>query len=118
MNNLLQTIKQNDEEFDKLFYETYTDKYVTATFSSKNPTPEQIKSHITQSRIKELGALVEMIEKTRRRSYNERISRGEYPANHFTPKDLERRESMVIGYNQAVDDIIQTLQNTIKELEK
>jgi hypothetical protein len=86
MNKLLQTIKENDKEFDGLFDEIYQDEVITATFSVKEPSRAAIKSHITQSRIKELETLVEMI--------------------------MEKVKSDT----NAKADIIQTLQDIIKEL--
>jgi len=96
MNKLLQTIKKNDEEFDKNF-----DQYNPIHDNGKTiPTwcgadYGALKSHITQSRIKELEALVEMIE-----SLSEDDAEPQYQYGQRDTKDV----------------IIQKLENTIKEL--
>ncbi len=90
-NKLLKTIRQNDERFDEkienefLYLKKSDNSYHLA---AKTVAKEEGKIYFTQSRIKELEALVEMMK--------------EYPI-----KDSQ------IG---AFYDIIRILKNTIKEL--
>ena len=104
MNKLLQTIKESDKELDTIKViekwrhgENNTmivNKYLDVLLSN-------LKSHITQSRIRELGALVQMIEKKRHSDLEE--------------YDYEDK-LMSIGYNTALMEIIEILQDTIKQL--
>ena len=59
MNKLLQTIEENDEGFDKEFkiIGNYFSKDGFPNHPIHIPLVNEIKSHITQSRIKELEAL-------------------------------------------------------------
>lgn len=69
----------------------------------------KIKSHITQSRIKELEALVEMIGKFKE-GKNVMDKTNEYT------KELDEAISFDDGYCEALTDIIQKLKDTIKKL--
>ena len=86
MNKLLKTIKENDEEFLELDY-------------YKLFRPAHI-DHIKKSRIKELEVLVKVIRK-----------KGKLWGSDNIESDWQ-----IIGYNEAIDDIIQIIQDTIKEL--
>ena len=101
MSNLLETIKENNEGFNVKEFEKILGGFCWYedggnggyTFEDVNGF---IKSHITKSRIKELEVLVEMIE-GEKDNWN---GSGEYYAN----------------VSEALQDVIQTLQSTIKEL--
>ena len=89
MNKLLQTIKENDEEFDK-FNKKFFGFFPYNGEDKHHYFWSDIQSHITQSRIKELEALVEMMEE---------------PIN-------EKEEARAWD----IEDVIQLLQDTIKQL--
>ena len=107
-NKLLKIIEKNDEEFDSRFSLESRDgkclclKYGDAPFASRTADKEDIMSHITQSRIKELGVLTEIIWKNRKNL------EGSFPS--------ETSFSFSSGYNQAIDNIVQELKDTIKKL--
>ena len=86
MNNLLQTIKENNENIPKQDF--------TKSISIKDGFA--IQTYFNHSRIKELEVLVEMIE-GEKDNWN---GSGEYYAN----------------VSEALDDVIQTLQSTINQL--
>ena len=74
MNKLLQAIKKNDEKFETLI----TEEWNYLVVENEYPTDEIIeslkedtKSYITQSRIKELEALMEMTCKIRAHNLEE-----------------------------------------------
>lgn len=112
MNNLLKTIKENDEEFENAVSESIwgdnNRKTLEQIMSDKGLTLwyDFIKSHITQSRIKELEALAENIKEMEKETYRPDLSNG----------SRQIRISENIGYNQALADIIQELKTIIKEL--
>ena len=106
MNKLLKTIKENDKRFEKEFSiesGTETEEYLyynfgRASFSYRPADKGDMKSHIRQSRIKELEALVEMWNKV------EKID------------DYHDGVHSIIVTREDYDNFIQTLQNTIKKL--
>ncbi len=97
MNKLLQTIKENDERFKRL----YCLQSVMDIESQEN-----IKFYIVQSRIRELEVLVEMIKKMQKETYRPDMANGS--------RQIRLDEN--IGYNYALMHIIQSLKDTIKEL--
>jgi len=99
MNKLLQTIKENDDGFEK---QGFTSSCECGRIDDLDKsTIKEIKSHITQSRIKELEALVEMVKGLKQFCGDDEPS--------------ERKIGVAI-YNQALSDIIQIIKDTIKQL--
>lgn len=111
-NKLFKTICQNDEEFDKKFpctqegcdgngsYPVQTSSGVECgqcQFHTEYLFP--MKDHITQSRIKELVVLVEVVK-------DKRIDEGDY----------QGKQAYDVPMNQTLNDIIQTFKDTIKHL--
>ena len=106
MNKLLQTIKENDEEFDK-FNKKFFGFFPYNGEDKHHYFWSDIQSHITQSRIKELEALVEMINQMRK---VKNLPRG------VNKEVKEIIKSWKDGYNEAIDEFEETLQDTIKQL--
>lgn len=103
-NKLLQTIKENDEGFDRNFFVKNTnwrETGLTDNWICPPQEPKPMKDFITQSRIKELEALVEMI-----KGMKETGGEDEH---------LDNTTGNMI-YNQALSDIIKILQDTINQL--
>ena len=101
MNKLLEQIKENDEEFSKKKYKVGSMWLAQLWQENKDRTkikfsiPYEVLEDITQSRIKELEALVEIIKEKEQ-------------------KPIEN--SLYVIYNQAADDLIKLLQDTINQL--
>lgn len=95
-NKLLEQIKKkNNEEFDDFMLNEYGKWKISRI---------EAKSYLTQSGIKEIKALIDILGKKKRNTsgrYHNMIS-----------------YSTDIGYNLALDDIIKILKETKEELEK
>jgi hypothetical protein len=129
MNKLLQTIKENNERFAEKYKDEFnynwlewikmTDIKTGVNFNSfrdgiRSSTEYKLKSHITQSRIKELEALVGMLKNKKQTEFEHYHDEIEWQEkNRGTDSQLYNT-----GYEEALDDIIQTLQDTIKELKE
>ena len=118
MNNLLQTIKKNDEKFEGEDLLRIMRRHIIASYSDGLHRVEYpqtladslvlyLKSYITQSRIKELEALVEIIEKETLCDYPKAKTQKEH---EYNMKLINRAEE------QAKEVIILILENVIKEL--
>ena len=90
MNKLLQTIKESDEKFDRL--ETFFCKAKTRDDWTFTKDSFDVKSHITQSRIKELEALVTIV------------------------NQIQEVEPESNGRFNACNEMREVLQDTIKQL--
>ena len=102
MNKLLETIKENDDGFNRR-WTGHKDGLYTMKPVGTEELRDNIKSHFTQSRIKELEALIKMIWKK------------DKPWGGDSGKESDRQ---VFGYNKAIADVIELLENTIKELKQ
>ena len=117
-NKLLETIEKNNEEFEKTErgrvitkiigcqkHGADKNEYIKLWDDLHNDDIYFIKEYYTQSRIKELEVLVKELQEKAKEA-------KKYPM--FSSKG--KLDNYNKGYNEAVDDIIQTLKDTIKEL--
>ena len=116
-NKLIETIKKNDEEFEKTEsgrvitkiigcqkHGADKNEYIKLWDDLHNDDVYFIKEYYNQSRIKELEVLVEMIKGLKKDTKFYRSVRNDYK--------LYGEER----YNKAVNNIIEILKDTVKEL--
>ena len=122
MNKLLRTIKKNGERFDNcVIYELPPHDYAIVKGIAKDGThfasqQVNIKLHITQSQIKELEVLVEVIRKMKPTARSKHQDYCCYKKD--TARDVYECDCSFSQYIKAIVDITQILQTTIKELTK
>ncbi len=119
MNKLLKTIKENDEKLGTVLFESIgiTDMgIITRDLESKLYVDQNnIKSYIAQSRIKELEALVERVEKMK----PTRNKHQDYCCyKKDTARNMNECDCNFSQYIKAIVDVKNLLKDTINQLKE